>query len=129
MTFGKLIRMYRQMRRMTQNELSERSGLTQSYISRLERDDAKATIEDVRALARAFGVSPADMIRALEEGQEELKLLNVPAVTTLLREAGFTPQEIEQVVLFLHAVKPAAVPLRWAWDPSRPNESNAMVTV
>lgn len=122
MTIGKVIRMYREMRRMTQDELAEKSGITQSYISRLERDKAQATIEDIKALAKAMGLSPIDLIKATEQ-EGAIKPVNVPSLVALLREASFTPSEIEQVVLFLHALKPMAMPLRWAWD-----QCNAPVT-
>jgi transcriptional regulator with XRE-family HTH domain len=47
---------------LTQVELADRAGLTESTINRLERGLQKAHIGTVRKLAGALGVEPAEII-------------------------------------------------------------------
>ena len=42
MTWGQLLRRYRQRARLTQEELAERSGYSANYLSKLERDQRQA---------------------------------------------------------------------------------------
>lgn len=52
----------RKERGWTQEELAERSGLSQQYISGLERGRRNPTILTLFELAQALGVNPADLI-------------------------------------------------------------------
>ncbi len=59
------IRELRAARNWTQQDLSRASGLTRSYISRLEMGDiALPASEKLRALASALGTSPDDLLQA-----------------------------------------------------------------
>ena len=53
----------RQMRGMTQELLSERSGLSQQYISGLERGRRNPTVLTLHELAVALSVAPADLLK------------------------------------------------------------------
>lgn len=52
----------RKGRGWTQEELAERSGLSQQYISDLERGKRNPTIVTIYELAQALGVSHLDMV-------------------------------------------------------------------
>ncbi len=59
----------RQLRRkaaLSQQELAERSGMTQETISRLERGHHAARGRTVRKLADALGVEPKELIKGEE---------------------------------------------------------------
>jgi transcriptional regulator with XRE-family HTH domain len=48
---------------LTQEQLAERSGLTQQYISDLERGKCNPTIVTLYELAQALGVSQVELVK------------------------------------------------------------------
>lgn len=48
---------------MTQEQLAERSGLTQQYISDLERGKCNPTIVTLYELAQALGTSQVELVK------------------------------------------------------------------
>lgn len=59
---GANVRRIRLDRGLTQEELSERSGFTQQYISDLERGLRNPTVVTLFELAQALGAAPVDLI-------------------------------------------------------------------
>ena len=59
---GERLRSVRARVGLTQNELSERTGLDQAVISRLERGRHQPRIDTLRRLARGLGVSVSEML-------------------------------------------------------------------
>jgi transcriptional regulator with XRE-family HTH domain len=60
-SFGRRLRELRQGRDWSLQELAEKSGLSKTFLSRLETGDRQASIAAVLSLARIFGVSLASM--------------------------------------------------------------------
>lgn len=54
---------------LTQEQVEERSGFTQQYLSDLERGKRNPTVITLYELAQALGVSHVDLIKP-EEGEE-----------------------------------------------------------
>lgn len=59
---GRNVRRARHDAGLTQEALAEKSGLTQQYISDLERGTQNPTVITLYELAIALGVMPADLI-------------------------------------------------------------------
>ncbi len=59
--FGKRLRALREARGLSQEELGHRADLHRTYVSSVERGQRNVGIENVHALARALGVSAADL--------------------------------------------------------------------
>ena len=57
-----MLRRYRQRAALTQRELGERARVTHSTIHRIEAGKQDARPSTLRKLARALGVSPADLL-------------------------------------------------------------------
>lgn len=58
----------RKARRLTQRALSEKTGISQCYISALEQGSKRSPSMDViRRIAGGLGVAPARVLEALEE--------------------------------------------------------------
>lgn len=55
------VRLQRTRLQLTQEDLAERVGTDQSYLSQVERARAVATIDLIAKLAKALGVRPADL--------------------------------------------------------------------
>ena len=59
---GRNLKRIRVERGLTQEELTERSGFSQQYISDMERGRRNPTIVSLWELAQAIGVTPVDLI-------------------------------------------------------------------
>jgi transcriptional regulator with XRE-family HTH domain len=65
------LRIYRQERGLSQEELAHRADLDRTYISALERCVYAASIDVLDKLATALNVEPADLLRrALPPGRD-----------------------------------------------------------
>ncbi|HJZ16772.1 MAG TPA: helix-turn-helix transcriptional regulator [Stellaceae bacterium] len=64
---GRNVKRIRQDRGLTQEELAERSGFSQQYISGLEQGRRNPTIVSIYELATALGVSHMELVRPTEE--------------------------------------------------------------
>jgi transcriptional regulator with XRE-family HTH domain len=60
--FGSALRAHRSRLRLTQEQLAERSGLSQKFIGEIERGVANPTIETVSQLASALAIDPGDLL-------------------------------------------------------------------
>jgi transcriptional regulator with XRE-family HTH domain len=60
---GRNVQRIRQRRGLTQEELSEKAGFTQQYISDLENGRRNPTVVTLYELAMALGVSHMDLLR------------------------------------------------------------------
>lgn len=69
-TLGERITHFRTMRHMTQEQLSERVGVSRQAISKWERGEANPDLYNVQALARALGVRIDDLVSGIEDTRE-----------------------------------------------------------
>lgn len=64
---GRNVRRFRLAAALTQEQLAERSGFGQQYISDLERGRENPTVVTLFELAQALSVTPVDLITPDEE--------------------------------------------------------------
>lgn len=64
---GRNVKRIRIARGLTQEELAERSGFSQQYLSDLERGRRNPTIVSLWELAQALGATPVDLITPDDE--------------------------------------------------------------
>jgi transcriptional regulator with XRE-family HTH domain len=64
---GKRLKNRRLRAGLTQQELADLAGTTQTTVARIERDAVEPEVTTIRKLARALGTTPADLIPE-EEG-------------------------------------------------------------
>jgi transcriptional regulator with XRE-family HTH domain len=64
---GRNVKRIRQERGLTQEQLAERSGFSQQYISGLEQGRRNPTIVSIYELATALGVGHMELVRPTEE--------------------------------------------------------------
>ncbi|WP_370305482.1 helix-turn-helix domain-containing protein [Sinimarinibacterium flocculans] len=62
-TLGSNVRQLRQSRNWSQEELSARADLSQTYVSQLESCQRAVTIDVIDQLARALGVSADQLLK------------------------------------------------------------------
>lgn len=65
MNMGRTIRLLREEKGLTQEELAEKLHVTQSFISKVESKNQNITVNQVRELSKIFGCS-ADYIISKE---------------------------------------------------------------
>ena len=56
------VRLARQAKGWTQEELADRTGLSVRYIGQLERHQTSASVDVLEQIAGAFGVSPPELL-------------------------------------------------------------------
>ena len=61
-TVGESVRIIRELQELSQNQLSELTGIPQSTISAIERDRVNLGVERAKVLARALKVHPAVLV-------------------------------------------------------------------
>ena len=61
-TVGESVRILRELQGLSQNQLSERSGIPQSTISAIENDRVNLGVERAKVLARALQCHPAVLV-------------------------------------------------------------------
>lgn len=64
--FGPTLRQFRQSKELSQEELAALLDISPSYISRMESDLKKPSLEMIFRLARALKVKPHELIKAME---------------------------------------------------------------
>jgi transcriptional regulator with XRE-family HTH domain len=62
-----LLRELREQAKLTQMQLAEKLGQTQSFVSKCERGERRLDVVQLRAFGRAVGVTLPSIIAALEE--------------------------------------------------------------
>ncbi len=67
---GRNVARLRQARGLTQEQLAERSGFSQRYLSGLERGLRNPTVVSVYEIAQALGVSHLELLTPREEAKE-----------------------------------------------------------
>ena len=63
--FGDRIRALREERDLSQEALADAAKLHRTHISLIERGERSVRLETIEALARAFGVQPADLMPSI----------------------------------------------------------------
>lgn len=60
--YGKILREYRNKNNLTQEEVSELSGLATRYISQIERGEAKGSIDTLLTFCEVYKITPNDVL-------------------------------------------------------------------
>jgi len=63
--FGDRVRSLREERNLSQEALADAAKLHRTHISLIERGERSVRLETIEALARAFGVQPADLMPSI----------------------------------------------------------------
>jgi transcriptional regulator with XRE-family HTH domain len=96
---GERLKHYRQLRRMSQEELAEDMGFPSNTISKIEHGTRKVTLEEAIRLAEVLGISLLDLagIPAFAEQHEEVKTL-VHQCAQKVREAATLADTLARTV-------------------------------
>lgn len=70
--FLRQLRTARKAARLTQEQVADRLGQTQSFVSKCERGERRIDIVELRAFCQALGISLADFVQQLETAIQEI---------------------------------------------------------
>ena len=106
---GERLRVIRSLRRRTLREVAERAGLSESFLSQVERGRASASIASLRRIADALGVSIADLFQP--GGLTQPRVLRREDRPTLAfgilgRKMLLTPRPLHQLEVFVGELDP-----------------------
>jgi transcriptional regulator with XRE-family HTH domain len=65
MAFGEFVRAQRRLAQVSQRHLARMSGVSDSYLSQIERGNYRPSPQVVKALAQAFGLEPKQLYTML----------------------------------------------------------------
>jgi len=100
---GERLRGLRRSRRATLRTVAERSGLSESFLSQVERGRSSASIESLRRVADALGVSMADLFEPGDlPGPRVLRRDERPALSfgVLGKKLLLTPRPLHHLEVF-----------------------------
>lgn len=128
MRTGELIRKYRKMRGLTQTELAEKCGLTDSAIRNYELGNRTPGDDQVRSIASALQVAPEALSDIpIATAREALEL-----IFRIDEEFGLKPKEVDgEVVLAVDPTSKKAPKLAQtlkAWHAQRASEKSGEIT-
>ena len=69
--FGEFVRAQRRLAQVSQRNLARMSGVSDSYLSQIERGNYRPSPQVVKALAQAFGLKPKQLYTMLGFGDEQ----------------------------------------------------------
>lgn len=76
MNIGERLKQYRKEKKMTQEEVADRAGVTATSISRWENGERDPTFRDVEKIAAALGVTMEELTREQKRGTGLRKIID-----------------------------------------------------
>jgi transcriptional regulator with XRE-family HTH domain len=101
---GERLRELRRFRRATLRTIADRSGLSESFLSQVERGRSSASIASLRKIAEALGVSVADLFEPDGvPGPKVLRRAERPALAfgVLGKKSLLTPRPLHHLEVFI----------------------------
>jgi transcriptional regulator with XRE-family HTH domain len=106
---GERLRVIRSRRRQTLREVAERAGLSESFLSQVERGRASASVASLRRIADALGVAISDLFQPVEESRPRvLRRDDRPSLAfgILGRKLLLTPKPLHHLEVFVGELDP-----------------------
>jgi transcriptional regulator with XRE-family HTH domain len=101
---GERLRELRRFRRATLRTIADRSGLSESFLSQVERGRSSASIASLRRIADALGISMADLFEPdAVPGPKVIRRQDRPTLAfgVLGKKALLTPKPLHQLEVFV----------------------------
>ncbi|WP_404330878.1 helix-turn-helix domain-containing protein [Mesobacillus maritimus] len=109
---GKKLKELRRRKGFTLDTLSERTGISKSYLSLIERDiQSNPSLDILHRIAKTFGVEVEELVRTKREGNGETFSISTSAVKSTFKIEvelpidELNPQKLEQIKEFIQALK------------------------
>ena len=76
MNIGKRIKMLRKLKKMTSKQLADKSFISQSFLSDIENDKAKPSIDTLFSICNVLEISPAAFFSISVDVKEQLRSMD-----------------------------------------------------
>ena len=106
---GVRLRELRGVRRLTLRDVAERAGLSESFLSQVERGRASASIASLRGIAAALGLGISDLFQPAAPARPKvLRRDDRPALAfgVLGRKLMLTPKPLHELEVFVGELEP-----------------------
>jgi transcriptional regulator with XRE-family HTH domain len=106
---GQRLREIRRLRRLTLKQVAKRSGLSESFISQVERAQASASIASLQRIAAVLGISIAGLFELKDSRKPQLLRKEdrpVLSFSNLGRKFLLTPRPLEHLEVFIGELDP-----------------------
>ena len=106
---GERLRVIRSRRRQTLREVAERAGLSESFLSLVERGRASASVASLRRIADALGIAVSDLFQPAEASRPRvLRRDDRPSLAfgVLGRKLLLTPNPLHHLEVFVGELDP-----------------------
>jgi transcriptional regulator with XRE-family HTH domain len=106
---GVRVRELRGVRRLTLRDVAERAGLSESFLSQVERGRASASIASLRRIADALGIGISDLFQPAAPARPKvLRRDDRPALAfgVLGRKLMLTPKPLHELEVFVGELEP-----------------------
>ena len=106
---GERLRVIRSRRRQTLREVAERAGLSESFLSQVERGRASASVASLRRIADALGIAVSDLFQPAEASRPRvLRRDDRPSLAfgVLGRKLLLTPNPLHHLEVFVGELDP-----------------------
>jgi transcriptional regulator with XRE-family HTH domain len=106
---GERLRVIRSRRRQTLREVAERAGLSESFLSQVERGRASASVASLRRIADALGIAISDLFQPAEASRPRvLRRDDRPSLAfgILGRKLLLTPKPLDHLEVFVGELDP-----------------------
>jgi transcriptional regulator with XRE-family HTH domain len=110
---GERLRVIRSRRRQTLREVAERAGLSESFLSQVERGRASASVASLRRIADALGIAISDLFQPAEASRPRvLRRDDRPSLAfgILGRKLLLTPKPLDHLEVFVGELDPEGSP-------------------
>ena len=98
MKIGELVREYRLSKKLTQQELAEKSDLSLPFINLIENNRRNLSVDTLLKILSAMGIDPSDFFRPLSETSDDNLQL-------LIEKIQLNNNRTEIIELFLNILK------------------------
>lgn len=103
--FGEFIRAQRRLANISQRKLAHASGMSDSYLSQVERGMYRPSAEIIKSLAEAFGLPPAMLYAQFGLLGDEPDAGATPSVEEAIRlDTALSREQKEALLLFYRAL-------------------------
>ena len=83
---GENVRRYRKSRNLTQEQLSEKLGISQKHLSIIETGTQFASASLIARISSVLEVSPGDLFGGTNDGVQEMKKMCTVLLSTIMNE-------------------------------------------
>ena len=112
---GERLRVIRSRRRQTLREVAERAGLSETFLSQVERGRASASVASLRRIADALGIAISDLFQPVESARPRvLRRDDRPSLAfgILGRKLLLTPRPLHHLEVFVGELDPGGLDRR-----------------